>query len=295
MGGVGQILHLDDSSFKDQAVDAFQTFRKGVVAAGSCKEVDPDVLFGGLCNVSGVSSKHVILRFLARLHDEKKLYKKQVIAVIQVLLQVRSWLDAVRDNEELVQLLPPEASAAELLEAAVQADVEAAAARAASPPALRGDAAPETKDGPSPSRPSVGRQFTQAHGVGGTDAVRRECLDEHPNKRTSISTPIETLESAPVRRKSISLSYCRFNTNADAVLQDAPGRRKSTSDTIQKVPKVTNSSKVFSGAVWSLRWSVCLICAIYLIWLECKQVLPLNRPEPPKPDYAKRMAVFLGM
>merc|ERR1719310_410441 len=97
--GVGKILHMDDNTFKDEAVDAFQTFRKGVVAAGNCKEVDSDVLLGGLCNVAGVSTKHVILRFLARLHDEKKLYKKQVLAVIQVLLQVRAWLDAVRDDE----------------------------------------------------------------------------------------------------------------------------------------------------------------------------------------------------
>jgi len=95
--GIRQIVRLSPGEVE---VAPFNAFRRSVIHASSGKEAAPEVLLGDL------EPKEPVLRYLVDLHDAKKMYRKQIVAVAAVLLQVPSWAEALRNNEQLCSRLP---------------------------------------------------------------------------------------------------------------------------------------------------------------------------------------------
>jgi len=95
--GVRQIARLSPG---DVEVGPFNALRKSVIHASSGREATPEALLGEL------EPKDPVLRYLVDLHEAKKMYRKQIVAVAAVLLQVPSWARALHSDEQLCNRLP---------------------------------------------------------------------------------------------------------------------------------------------------------------------------------------------
>jgi len=98
---IAQIAELQNSGrFSDDSAETFAAFRKAVTKASSGQEAPPEQLLGGL------PSKVPVLRFLLALHAAKRTYRRQIAAVLSILLHERSWHQALLDDETLFASLP---------------------------------------------------------------------------------------------------------------------------------------------------------------------------------------------
>lgn len=96
---MGQIARLSPEDLK---VEAFGGLRTAVSRASSGRVGVPADLLGPL------EPKDAVLRYLVTLYDKKKMYRKQVAAVLDVLLQVDSWAQALRGDAVICATLPEE-------------------------------------------------------------------------------------------------------------------------------------------------------------------------------------------
>lgn len=84
----------------DAATSAFISLRKGVNQASSAHSGHPEVLLGDL------EPKAVVLRFLVDFHGQRRIFRKQIVAVVDELLHVDSWRRALGSDSELCSQLP---------------------------------------------------------------------------------------------------------------------------------------------------------------------------------------------
>jgi len=84
----------------DTEVAPFNALHHSVIHASSGCVLAPEVLLGPL------EPKEPVLRYLVDLHEAKKMYRKQIVAVAAMLLQVPSWAQTLRSNEQLCNRLP---------------------------------------------------------------------------------------------------------------------------------------------------------------------------------------------
>jgi len=106
---IDAILHLvgiddagdgSDPAVSEDYVRVLTDFVRGVMHASSGRLTSPDTLLAPL------SPKGPVLRFLVLVHKNKKLQRKRIAATVSLLLQVRSWRAALRENAVLCASLP---------------------------------------------------------------------------------------------------------------------------------------------------------------------------------------------
>eukprot|EP00403_Amphidinium_massartii_P002354 CAMPEP_0178384902 /NCGR_PEP_ID=MMETSP0689_2-20121128/7757_1 /TAXON_ID=160604 /ORGANISM="Amphidinium massartii, Strain CS-259" /LENGTH=515 /DNA_ID=CAMNT_0020005169 /DNA_START=45 /DNA_END=1592 /DNA_ORIENTATION=+ len=90
------------SGVGEKHLSAFNSFCRGVTQATSGKDASQEELLGPL------DPKAPVLRMLVELHHAKKIYRKKVEECFKRTLQVDSWLQALKEDEELCQNLPEE-------------------------------------------------------------------------------------------------------------------------------------------------------------------------------------------
>ncbi|CAJ1370307.1 unnamed protein product [Effrenium voratum] len=84
----------------DEGPEAFEAFRKAVTQASRGREAPPAKLLGPL------ECKEEVINFLVALHASKKMYRRQIVAVMSVLMHERPWLETLLQIEGLKERLP---------------------------------------------------------------------------------------------------------------------------------------------------------------------------------------------
>jgi len=97
---IEQITNFDATSdgCDDAEVSAFNTFKRGVMQASSGRLVPSELL-------DGLEPKDVVLRFLFRLHERRRIYRKQIATVLSILLET-TWLMILQLNKTLRDAMP---------------------------------------------------------------------------------------------------------------------------------------------------------------------------------------------
>jgi len=97
---VADITLLSPSQIgSDAATAAFISLRKGVNQASSAHSGHPEVLLD-------LEPKAVVLRFLVDFYGQRRIFRKQIVAVVDELLHVDSWRRALGSDSELCSQLP---------------------------------------------------------------------------------------------------------------------------------------------------------------------------------------------
>lgn len=112
-----QLAHLAPCKPESETgLAVFASFRKAVTQAASGHEAPPGRL------VAKLEPKAVALEFLVNLHVAKAIYRRQIGAVLLILLHEETWRKALTDDTTLCARLPPDLMA--ILEGAGSAGAE---------------------------------------------------------------------------------------------------------------------------------------------------------------------------
>ncbi|CAE7809585.1 ADPRM [Symbiodinium sp. CCMP2592] len=102
---VSRITALSDSRLKEDGPEAFEAFRRAVTQAARGREAPPKQLLGGL------DDKEAVLRFLVSFHEVKRTHRRQIVAVMTVLMHEKPWHRALCQAEGLRTRLPEDLEA----------------------------------------------------------------------------------------------------------------------------------------------------------------------------------------
>eukprot|EP00435_Cladocopium_sp_Y103_P043177 s557_g12.t1 len=90
---VQKIVALSPDRVTEDGPEAFDPFRRAVTQASRGRDAPPSQLLGP------VESKEMVLKFLVALHGSKKMYRRQVVAVMAVLMHEKLWLRSLLQIE----------------------------------------------------------------------------------------------------------------------------------------------------------------------------------------------------
>jgi len=90
---VQQIVALSPDRVAEDGPEAFDPFRRAVTQASRGRDAPPSQLLGP------VESKEMVFKFLVALHGSKKMYRRQVVAVMAVLMHEKLWLKSLLQIE----------------------------------------------------------------------------------------------------------------------------------------------------------------------------------------------------
>ncbi|CAK9026792.1 unnamed protein product [Durusdinium trenchii] len=97
---VQQIVVLAPDRVSQDGAEVFDPFRRAVTQASRGREAPPGQLLNPL------ASKEMVIKFLVALHSEKKMYRRQVVAVVAVLLHEKLWLQSLLQIPGFPEHLP---------------------------------------------------------------------------------------------------------------------------------------------------------------------------------------------
>jgi len=97
---VQAIVALSPDRVSQDGAEVFDPFRRAVNQASRGREAPPAQLLEPL------PSKATVLKFLLAFHTSKKMYRRQVVAVMTVLMHEKLWLQTLLDMEGLPANLP---------------------------------------------------------------------------------------------------------------------------------------------------------------------------------------------
>lgn len=97
---VQQIVAISPDRVSEDGPEAFDPFRRAVTQASRGRDAPPSQLLGP------VESKEMVLKFLVALHGCKKMYRRQVVAVMAVLMHEKLWLKSLLQIEGFPEDLP---------------------------------------------------------------------------------------------------------------------------------------------------------------------------------------------
>lgn len=97
---VGKIVEVQVGSFEDRAASTFVLLKRGVSQCSA--------LSGDICEeiLSELGEKRIVLEFLCRVAQERRMYAKQVKATVELLLKCKSWQEAWQESGDLHTALP---------------------------------------------------------------------------------------------------------------------------------------------------------------------------------------------
>lgn len=99
---VSRITALSESSLREDGPEVFEGFRRAVTQAARGREAQ---LLGGLAD------KEAVLRFLVNFHEVKRTHRRQIVAVMTVLMHEKPWHRALCEAEGLRARLPEDLEA----------------------------------------------------------------------------------------------------------------------------------------------------------------------------------------
>jgi len=119
---MGQIARLPTGSCE---TSVFQGFRRGVIhATSSSCGASPAAILGDL------EPKSVTVHYLLEVYQQKKMFQKQIVDVVETLLLVREWVHAFRDADGLRAKMPEDLQV--VVEETIAVDAKAMEEEAAS-------------------------------------------------------------------------------------------------------------------------------------------------------------------